>query len=400
MTDRHEKAANDGGSIKVGDHARIWRRGDTWWINIQVHRRQVRRSLETTNKAEATKRALKIERGMVEGNLDLDRDKITLDEAIDAYDAFLVSEGRAKRTLTQYRHTFKLMRQIAAELGRPLLIQVDLTFTDRFRTLRVDQGKAPKTIHTETTILRQVVNHSRRRNLLSRDPLAGLRLVKPKPRPQPGWTQEEVQRILAASSTPHRDALELLAETGMRVGELKHLTWADVAMDGPHPVLHIRPKDGWKPKTGDIRAIPLSPRAVELLRSLPRHSRWVIAAPPRGTDPQGLRQFSERRLLLHLKRLLARIGLPGHLHTFRHAFISHAASEGVPEAVIRSWVGHVDAQILRLYMHIADRTSQGWMQRLHGQADGSATPKPPAKPGGSAKKTGRPADKREDKRGG
>ena len=47
MTDRHEKAANDGGSIKVGDHARIWRRGDTWWINIQVHRRQVRRSLET-----------------------------------------------------------------------------------------------------------------------------------------------------------------------------------------------------------------------------------------------------------------------------------------------------------------------------------------------------------------
>jgi len=31
--------------------------------------------------------------------------------------------------------------------------------------------------------------------------------------------------------------LDRLAETGMRVGELKHLTWADVAMDGPHPVL-------------------------------------------------------------------------------------------------------------------------------------------------------------------
>ena len=69
-----------------------------------------------------TKRALKIERGMVEGNLDLGRDKITLVEAIDAYDAFLVCEGRAPRTLTQYRHTFKLMRQIATELGRPLRI--------------------------------------------------------------------------------------------------------------------------------------------------------------------------------------------------------------------------------------------------------------------------------------
>ena len=59
------------------------------------------RSLETTNKAEATKRALKIERGMVEGSLDLDRDKITLDEAIEAYDAFLVSEGRAPKPMVE-----------------------------------------------------------------------------------------------------------------------------------------------------------------------------------------------------------------------------------------------------------------------------------------------------------
>ena len=400
MTDRNKKSADDGSPIKAGDYARIWRRGDTWWINIQVHRRQVRRSLETTNKAEATKRALKIERGMVEGNLDLDRDKITLVEAIDAYDAFLVSEGRAPRTLTQYRHTFKLMRQIATELGRPLLIQVDLSFVDRFRKLRAEQGKAPKTIHTETTILRQVVNHSRRRNLLSRDPLAGLRLAKPKPRPQPCWTRDEVQRILAASRPPHRHPLELLAETGMRVGELKHLTWPDVAADGPHPVVHVRPKDGWKPKTGDIRAIPLSPRAVELLGSLPRHSKWVFTAPPRPSDPTGQRQISERRLLLHLKRLLARIGLPGHLHTFRHAFISHAASEGVPEAVIRSWVGHVSAEIIRLYMHIADRASQGWMQRLHGQAGSNGKPTPPAKPSGSPKRKGKRGGKEDGKQEG
>jgi integrase len=281
------------------------------------------------------------------------------------------------------------MRQIATELGRPLLIQVDLSFVDRFRKLRAEQGKAPKTIHTETTILRQVVNHSRRRNLLSRDPLAGLRLAKPKPRPQPCWTRDEVQRILAACRPPHRHALELLAETGMRVGELKHLTWADIAADGPHPVVHVRPKDGWKPKTGDIRAIPLSPRAVELLGSLPRHSKWVFTAKPRRSDPQGQRQISERRLLLHLKRLLGRIGLPGHLHTFRHAFISHAASEGVPEAVIRSWVGHVSAEIIRLYMHIADRASQGWMQRLHGQDGGNGKPKPPAKPSDSPKRKGK-----------
>jgi integrase len=138
------------------------------------------------------------------------------------------------------------MRQIAAELGRPLVIQVDLTFVDRFRTLRVDEGKAPKTIRTETTILRQVVNHSRRRNLLSRDPLVGLRLLTPIPRPpSPAGGRKSCSGSWRPPGTPHRDALERTAETGMRVGELKHLTGADVALDGPHPVLQKDLKKGY-----------------------------------------------------------------------------------------------------------------------------------------------------------
>lgn len=72
----------------------------------------------------------------------------------------------------------------------------------------------------------------------------------------------------------------------------------------------------------------------------------------------------------------------------------------MPEAVIRSWVGHVSAEIIRLYMHIADRASQGWMQRLHGQAGGTEKPKPPAKPSGSPKRKGKRGGKQEGKSGG
>ena len=53
-----------------------------------------------------------------------------------------------------------------------------------------------------------------------------------------------------------------------------------------------------------------------------------------------------------------------HLHTFRHAFISNAITKGTPEAVVRDWVGHVDADILKLYTHIADQDSQAAMRRL------------------------------------
>lgn len=57
-------------------------------------------------------------------------------------------------------------------------------------------------------------------------------------------------------------------------------------------------------------------------------------------------------------------GLKGHLHTFRHAFISAALTKGTPEAVVRRWVGHVDPEILNLYTHIADQASQEAMRRL------------------------------------
>jgi site-specific recombinase XerD len=86
------------------------------------------------------------------------------------------------------------------------------------------------------------------------------------------------------------------------------------------------------------------------------------------------RQISERRLLLSLKRFLKQLGLKGHLHTFRHSFISHALIQGIPEAIVRQWVGHVDRDVMKLYTHIADAASQAAMQRLAAANSKSSAP--------------------------
>src|SRR5580765_5486395 len=112
----------------------------------------------------------------------------------------------------------------------------------------------------------------------------------------------------------------VLADTGMRVGELRHLTWDDV--DFANKVLHVRPKDDWKPKTGDQRSIPMSERVRAKLEKLPRRGRWVFTARGSQKYPNGDHQFSDRHLLASLKRVLKKLGLAGHVHTFRHAFVS------------------------------------------------------------------------------
>jgi len=131
-------------------------------------------------------------------------------------------------------------------------------------------------------------------------------------------------------------------------------------------VIVIREKPGWKPKTGDQRAIPMSPAARAVLAALPRKGKWVFTAPPSRRYPKGDHPVNERRLLEYLKRVLKQLGLKGHLHTFRHSLISHALTQGIPEAVVRQWVGHVDPEVIKIYTHILDPASQAAMQRLAG----------------------------------
>src|SRR5260370_10895532 len=161
---------------------------------------------------------------------------------------------------------------------------------DAYRGERVEAGAAPKTVYTESVVIRQLVNFALSRGLINDDPLKELRLKKPKPSPQPCWTQTEVEKILSASCEPERSRFLVLADTGMRVGELRYLTWDDVDLD--HNIVHIRPKEGWQTKTADRRSIPMTPRVRELLQSLPRRWRWVFTARPSTKYPQGGRQFS------------------------------------------------------------------------------------------------------------
>jgi integrase len=357
-----EKCSNNRNEL-VGEIVRIFLKGQSWWANYQLRGRQKRTSLRTTNKKEARRRALLLEADIVCGRIDPVRKSTAIETTIESYRSYLKTERRAEKTIVKYNKVLERVRDLANRLARKTTAGLDLQFIDAYRKERTDAEAAPKTVYNETMIIRQLVNFAKSRRLITGDPLAGLRLREPKPTPQPCWSATEVDQILAAADATSVVAYTILADTGLRVGELKHLTWADV--DFEHNLLHIRPKGDWKPKTGDQRAVPMSPRVHSELQNLPRRSDWVVTAPASERYPGGDHQISERRLLAALKRVLKRLGLKGHVHTFRHAFISRALTSGIPEAVVRAWVGHVDADVIRLYTHIADADSQAAMRRLN-----------------------------------
>ena len=228
---------------------------------------------------------------------------------------------------------------------------------------------AAKTIYTELTVVRQWLNFVVTRRMLAASPVAGTKLVKPKPGPRDYWRQEHLDAIVEAARAPYKAAFLLMAETGMRIGEVVHLTHDDLTLDGPTPIAHIRPKEvvpgarPWRPKNGEQRAVPLSPRAVAMLRDLPRRRRWVIDR-MEGTAATANLPANDRHILSYLKTVLAKLGLEGTNHKFRHSFCTIAVLAGVNFFTLRRWVGHIDEEALKIYVHIADEEAQVTMRQL------------------------------------
>jgi integrase len=357
-----ERTAGADGSELVGEFVRIYCRGQVWWANYQAGKKQHRKSLKTTKKKVALHKALKIESELAAGTWRPATEPASIEKAIGDYRSYLGSEGRAPKTLTKYEKLFERVSALAEDRKVRDLSGIDLAFVDAFRQMRNDAKAKPKTIYNETTILRQLINFALSRRLIETDPLRGLKIKKPKPTKQPCWTHDEVQKILAASPAGIQAALTILAETGMRFGELAWLTWEDI--DWERNVLHIQPKDGWRLKTGDQRKVPLSAVATAVLKSLPQRWRWVVTMPVTKQSPTPGCQWTERRLLDALKKVLKTLRLPGKIHTFRHFFISNALLNGTPEVVVKKWVGHVDQRIIEMYSHVHDEADQAAMQRL------------------------------------
>jgi integrase len=361
---------------RVGEVVNIFQRGQTWYANYQYGGKQHRPSLRTSSKKEARRRAIQLEADILAGRYQERIQTPTIDHVILCYQAYLQTEGRAPKTLSKIKLVCDRVQDLAARRKAKSILAIDLAFIDQYRSERAANQAAPKTLQNETVIIRQLVNFAKRRKMIVSDPLHGLKIKKVKATRQPCWSWDLVNQILQGTLGPHHNILMLLADTGMRIGEAKWLTWDDI--DLVNNIIHIRVKDGWKPKNGEERAVPMSPRVHDMLSQHPRGRRWVFTAAPSKKYPAGDHQISERRLLQYLKRVLKQLGLSGHLHTFRHAFVSHALSSGTPEVVVREWVGHLDKNVLKLYTHIASETSQKAMERLNGLQEPPANKEEPS----------------------
>ena len=223
------------------------------------------------------------------------------------------------------------------------------------------RGMNPTTQAHSATVLGTMLEAARRRKLIRDNPVRNLRKPRMAHSEIHVLSASEVRRLIEASEGSRLHALYVLAvTTGMRLGELLALRWADVDL-GSHVVhVHGSVTVGWSgkleavaPKTKRSRRdVPLAPVAVEALRTHLERSepgKSDLLFPGRGGG-----YMSGSTVYVALRHLLDDAGLPRvRFHDLRHTAATLLLERGVSAHVVAGLLGHANVSTtLGVYGHV------------------------------------------------
>lgn len=168
------------------------------------------------------------------------------------------------------------------------------------------------------------------------NPLSNVR----RPKENKGRTRrlapEEEAQLLDALNSPFREMVVFLLETAMRRGELYRLNWKDIFLNDAYLILRDT-------KNGEERSIPLSKRAISVLKSLPRHINGLVFE---GHPDSLTHAFSDACKSLGIEDL--------RIHDLRHEATSRLFEKGVFDVMeVASITGHKDLRMLKRYTHLS-----------------------------------------------
>ncbi|GGM07755.1 MULTISPECIES: tyrosine-type recombinase/integrase [Micromonospora] len=174
-----------------------------------------------------------------------------------------------------------------------------------------------------------------------------------------GLSPDEVDALLAAADADtgptaarNRAAIALLADLGLRVGELVSLDLADLGAERGHRSIRFVGKGGRARRRALTPGTAYAVDAYLTARATAQQTTVAELTGPLLVTARGGRL--DRHAVFRLVRRLAQTaGLPAWAklspHSLRHAFATTARAEGVPLEDVQDAMGHADPRTTRRY---------------------------------------------------
>lgn len=334
---------------------RLRKRADSgiWYANYTQPRtgKNTGRTLGTTLKKEALREAENLSEqlhnhkiGVIDGSVPL---SVLFDEYFRA-----ISGRKAAETLKRIASSRHMFERWLADLhpNAKYIKHITISIVREFQEYRAVNGNvAKRTVDNDISNLHTVFKWGEREKLVCKSPFdysrnGNVDLYNEPQQENDTYTEDEYRRLVSEAERSGdflvRDIIVVLADTGMRFGELANLTPEALHWDTDIPYIDIRARNGWKPKDPKERKrIPMTETVQEVLkRREPVNQNGLIFTNRAG------KIIAENHTRDRLKALFPAVGITTgrrlHWHSWRNHFVLRCLNAGIAVHHIMRWTGH------------------------------------------------------------
>lgn len=257
---------------------------------------------------------------------------VALKSAQQQFTSFLKEKGRSNATIVAYTKDIAQLVSFLDENSKKDVSEISKEDIEGFLGRLSQQGYTPKSLSRKINSIRTFYRFLKSQSLVSEDPslqvahpqyqLAAPRILTP--------TEYRALRDAARNDARMFAVIELLLQTGIRIGELAELQMSDMTPEG----LVIRPFE-----KHEERVVPLNTSAKEALE------RYIKVRPnvteQRIFVTKSGRPFLIRNIRTAVERYFRLAEIKNaKVNDLRHTFIAHHLKHGVSLVLLSKIVGH------------------------------------------------------------
>lgn len=320
----------------------LFKRGPMWWVRFTFQGKQIRKSLEVTDKKLAERIACKIHTEIAEGKWferKLDQER-TFRQMITRY---LDEHSKRNKTETSYVRDKSLADHLLSAFADRLLAEITPRDIAEYKAKRRGQGAAPKTVNNELALLSHAFKLAVSEwEWSEKNPVRGVSREAVNNLIERWLSADEEKQLMAASPTWLQEIIVFAINTGLRQSEILNVAW-------PQVDLFRKTVTILEQKNKQVDTLPLNARSLEILkvRSKVRHIHcqnvFTNRVGSRINARNLLRAFytaCEKAKIEHLR-----------FHDLRHTFATRLVQAGVDLYTVQKLGRWKTIQMVMRYAH-------------------------------------------------
>lgn len=282
-------------------------------------------------------------------------------ELIEKFIEYLKEKGKSNSTLIAYK---KDIEQVLEFLSAKGITTSEAVTTEDLRAflqyVQVDKGFNLKTVSRKINSIRTFFKYLRDQGIVNIDKDPSLRLTHPKIEAHLPRTLNKIEyrALRDASRVDVRlyTMVELLLQTGLRIGELQRLSTEDIRVTTlGHRYLHIQTFGSHA-----MRNVPLNETAYQSIQDYLRMRPTTAVGVKSIFITKSGNAIPIRNMRSAIKRAFARGGIKNAtVNDIRNTFIAHHLANGVNVLTVAKIVGHKRISTTEKYLDVVKSTEEG-----------------------------------------